>query len=84
MYTKRTMQKVRDAVAAEVPGAVFDQFDYDFGLRVADPRRERGVTLFEVHYGTDADGDLIVTGTTITKLADVPRVAAILRGEHRA
>lgn len=80
MYTQRTMQKVRDALAAELPGVVFAETDYGFGLSAADPRRERAVVLFAVHYGTDADGDSIVTGITRTKLADVPRVAAILRG----
>ena len=86
-YTKNHMRKVREAITASVPGARFEEWDYGYGLAVADKAVTKSVVLFDIAYpgGLDEDGSLIPGSPSpvvraSTRLADVPRVVALLTG----
>lgn len=87
MPTKQHIKKVRDAIAEKLPDARFEEWDYGYGLAVANKAGTKSVVLFDISYpgGLDETGSLtpgspspVVAAST--GLADVPRIVAMLTG----
>ena len=81
-YTRQDVRAIRDAIAAEVPDARFDEHgDYGYRLGVAHPTKPMAWKLFQTDYNLDNDGNVIgeVVVTAFTRLEDVPKIVELLR-----